>query len=429
MPRRLLAAAGVMLAAACIHIAPRPIDPAQTAQRLEARTLAEYAATKNVTHWDLDALTNAALAFHPELDVARAEAAVARAAIVTAGERPNPTLNAGVEHKAEARPWITTLGIDVPIETANKRRLRVRAAQDLAKEADFAIAQRAWEVRSAIRAQLVALASSRAAGDVIARQHDVQQDIVEALTKRLEVGAGSQIELSQARIAAMQTALLLRDRQSLAASARARLATAIGIPEAGFGDAKPDFDLENVRRSLTLNRMQALTGRPDVLAALADYAASESALRVELSKQYPDVHIAPGIGWDQGAARWDLGFSAVLPVFTRNRGAIGEAEARRAASEARFVALQARVIGALDDATARYRAAMQKLDDANAIVAGQERLVASVQRSFDAGETDRVALRTAQLELESARLARIDALTDAQTALGALEDAVEGPVQ
>src|ERR1051326_7917631 len=137
-------ALAALLAASCIHIAPHPIAPAETAAAFEARTL-DPSQT-----WDLDALTKAALRFHPDLDLARAHAAVMHAATITAAARPDPTLNANVEHKSEPHtsPWITLLGIDVTIETANKRGLRTRVAEDAARAADFAVADQAWQLRS-----------------------------------------------------------------------------------------------------------------------------------------------------------------------------------------------------------------------------------------------------------------------------------------
>src|SRR5881394_601451 len=116
--------------AGCIHIAPAPIVPETTAQQLESRSLSDPGLQKFVgdrPRWDLDSLTLAAFYFHPDLDVARAEAAVARAAIITGGQRPNPTLTLPIEHKAEAglSPWIVVLGLDIPIETANKRGARI----------------------------------------------------------------------------------------------------------------------------------------------------------------------------------------------------------------------------------------------------------------------------------------------------------------
>jgi outer membrane protein, heavy metal efflux system len=434
--RRLFPLAAVLFAGACIHIAPRPIDPAATARALEGRSLtdagvqsfvaAHSRAKAPIAEWDLDTLTLAAFYFHPDLDIARAQAAVARAAIVTAGERPNPTISVPIEHKAEAHPWITVIDVDVPIETANKRGLRVREAGDAARAAELAIAQQAWQVRSSIRAQLAALSAADAAIAALDRQAGVQQDLVEALQKRFELGESSQIELSQARISARQTEMLRLDRIAQRARARARLAASIGIPESGLGNAT--FAFVAALTSPADVRERALIARPDVLIALADYAAAESSLRLELARQYPDIHIAPGLGWDQGARRWDLGFSATLPIFSRNRGAIGEAVARRSLSETRFIALQSKVIAAVDEASAAYREAMHKVDESTALMDLQTRQTESARRSFEAGESDRVALRTAELELAAVTLAHAEAVAQAQAALGALEDAVEQPL-
>jgi len=422
-----------LIFAACVHVPPRPIDPAESARKLEQRSLADAQAfvaehsgvAGPVARWDLDALTLAAFYFHPDLDVARAEAAVARAAVVTAGERPDPSINLGIEHKSEAHPWITMLGFDLPIETAGKRGLRRRHAEDLARAADLAVAQRAWDLRSAIRAQLVALTSADESAAVLRRQREAQRDVVQALEKRLEVGEGSRVELTQARIAARQTDLLLRDREAQAAQARARLAAAVGVPrieaELAFAPKLEAVDVSAARR-------HALVARPDVLGALAEYAAAESDLRLEVAKQYPDIHLAPGLGWDQGVLRWDLGLSATLPLFSRNRGAIGEAEARRALAGARFEALQAKVIAAVEEASVRYRDALRKVEEAENVMSMQRQQVEAARRSFEAGETDRIALRTTELELESASLARAEAVAQAQEALGALQDAVGDPL-
>ena len=83
------------------------------------------------------------------------------------------------------------------------------------------------------------------------------------------------------------------------------------------------------------------------------------------------------------------------------------------------------MIGALDETTARFREALNKVHETESVIALDRQRVAQSQRSFDAGESDRLALRTTQLELESAIVAHTDALAEAQAALGALEDAVQ----
>ena len=426
MSRRVRKAAlAALLAASCIHVAPHPIAPADTAALLEQRTLD---ATQT---WDLQHLTEAALKFHPDLDVARAHAAVMRAAMLTAAERPNPTVNANVEHKAEPNtsPWITTFGFDFPIETANKRGLRVREASEAARAADFAIAGQAWQVRSGVRAQLVAYAAAQRSIAILERQRGLDDEIVDMLEKRVALGEASSPEVTQARIAARQTALLIRDRTTQAAQSRARLAAAIGVPERALHDLPLKFDIASMASPPPAAREAALTQRPDILGALADYAESEAALRLELAKQYPDLHISPGFGWDQGFARWALGFNAVAPILSRNRGPIAEAEARRKESETRLVALQAKIIAALDEATVRVGEAAAKVNETSEVVKLDRQRVDQIQKLFDAGEADRLALRTAQLELESALVAQNDAYADAQAAIGALEDAMQQEIR
>ena len=59
--------------------------------------------------------------------------------------------------------------------------------------------------------------------------------------------------------------------------------------------------------------------------ALADYAASQSALQLEIAKQYPDLHLGPGYELDQTDNKWSLGISLDLPILNHNQGPVAEA--------------------------------------------------------------------------------------------------------
>src|SRR5215471_4051535 len=95
--------------------------------------------------WDLRLLTLAAFYFNPVLDAARARAAAAEAAIVTAGARPNPTitLTPGIPS-----PYLLGFDLEVPIETAGKRGYRLDEARNLSEAAKLDLAETAWKVRS-----------------------------------------------------------------------------------------------------------------------------------------------------------------------------------------------------------------------------------------------------------------------------------------
>ena len=115
-------------------------------------------------------------------------------------------------------------------------------------------------------------------------------------------------------------------------------------------------------------------------------------------------------------------------MFNQHKGPIAEAAARRDALAARFLALQAKVIGDLDRAIATLRAS-----ENNAVVLGQlaaERAARqrSVEAQFKAGAVDRLEVLGATLELAAAQLTRLDAQAQAQQAFGLLEDAIQSPL-
>src|SRR6516225_12088924 len=104
-PMRLRIAAFFLTAwtASCATYRPGPLKPAEVAREFSQRTLAGPDLCRylraNLTiglpacppaRWDLVSLTLAGFFYSPDLAVAEAKLKVAQAAIITAGERPNP---------------------------------------------------------------------------------------------------------------------------------------------------------------------------------------------------------------------------------------------------------------------------------------------------------------------------------------------------
>jgi outer membrane protein TolC len=436
--------------AGCATFHPKPLSPSVTAAAFEARTLRDpglKAFLEENLHraiapwppksWDLPLLTLVALYYHADLDVARAKWGVAKAGVITAGQRPNPTVGFTPEFHANAEsgisPWTLTLPVDIPIETAGKRGYRIIQAEQLSEAARLDIATTAWQVRSRLRTSLLDLYAAQQGEALLQQQQAVQEEFVNLLEQRFAVGEASQFEVTRAHIALDQSRLALREMQQQRAEARVHLAEALGTPVGALDGIGISFDIVErppLARNLPSQEVQrqALLNRPDIVRALAAYAASQSDLQLELAKQYPDIHLGPGYAWDQGDNQWSLGFSLTLPVLNRNQGPIAEAEARRTEAAASFGALQAQVIGALDRALAGYRAALQTLETADAVLSGRKQAQQSTRALFKAGEADRLALVSAQLELDTSALARLDALVKAQQALGLLEDAIQRPL-
>lgn len=435
------------LLAGCARFEAKPLSPQRTAEQFEARTLdapqlkAFLEANLNrdlpgwpLHEWDFDTLTLAALFYHPSLDVARAQWAVAQAGIETAGGRPNPTADFAPTYDANpggVPPWTLGLALDWPIETAGKRGYRMAQAQSAANSARLNLASTSWQVRSRVREGLLALYAANLTQELLTKQQAVQNQTVELLEDRLQAGQSSLTEVQLVRVAAAQTALQLHDAQKQSAQAHVQLADALGIPVVALADTILSFavfdQLADVGNSDALRR-EALLHRADVLGALADYEARQSALQLEIAKQYPDIHLGLGYAWDQGENKYSLGVSLTLPVLNRNQGPIAEAEAQRQQAGATFIALQARVLGDVDAALAGYRDGLRKLQTADSLLSDQRKRMQLAQESFETGASDRLALLQTQLELRSGEIARANALVESQQALGVLEDALQRPL-
>lgn len=442
----------VVLVSACASFEPQPLSPADTIAAYESRTLdnSDLRAfiQKNIGHelsawplpqWDFDLLTLAALYYHPDLDVARAKWNVAQAGIDTAGMRPNPGISVYTQPGAGApsagvpggiSPGTLGLNLDIPVETAGKRGYRIDQTQYLSEAARLAIASAAWHVRSRLRSALLDLYFARQKQTALLQQQNLQQNNVALLEHRLALGMASQPEVTQARIALHQTALAFNETQKLEAEARAKLASALGVSSKAIEKISISWELFTRVPALPEMdvRQQALLSRPDILSALAEYSASQSALQLEVARQYPDLHLGPGYSWDAGAGIWSLGLSLTLPVFNQNQGPIAEAKARRLQAMANFNATQARALGEIDTGLAGYQSVQTKLATADALLAEQNKQIQNMKASLKAGETDKVALLGTQLEMSQIELSRIDALAKTQQALGVLEDAVQQPL-
>ena len=437
---------GVVALVGCAHFESQPLVPEKSAAQFDARRLDDPGLKRfleqNLGHalqnwpqqnWNFQELTLVAFYFHPSLEVARAQWRVAEAGIKTAGGRPNPMLTVTPEYNTTTlvpSPWGPSVSFDVPLETMGKRAKRIAAAEKVSESARFSFASAAWQVRSGVRASLLDFKMAGRRAELLQKQFAVQQQIAKRLQQRFDAGAISRAELTPPQIAMNKTQMDLGDAQSKQAEARSRLAEALGLSAAAPDDEAFDFDDSDrsVKQLTSADaRRVALQSRSDILGALADYAAAEDNLRLEIAKQFPDVHLNPGYQYDQGDNKWSLGLTVELPILNQNQGAIAEAEARRKLAAAKFIQLQAQVIGEIDRAVAGWRVTQSQLQAGKELLAAQQQQQKSAEAQVKAGAMDELDLLNAQLEFNSARLVLLDSETKSQSALGALEDALQFP--
>ncbi len=437
-------AGALALSSGCAHFQSQPISPEKTAADFDARSLTNenLRAFLETNHfdgsWNLSALTLVAFYYQPALAEARDGWAAAQAAEITARSRPNPSVSVTPGYDSQIpdnpTPWIVPVSLDWPIETAGKRGKRMAEAKHLSEASYWDYVGRIWLARSHVRSALLELYAAGENEKLLSQQELAQSNVVRLLEGQLSAGSISSYEVTQARVALETSQLARQDAMGQLNQARAQLAGALGVPLQSLDGTEFSFDdFKNFPGNLTAPqvRRQALFNRADVRGALADYAASQSALQLEIANQYPDVHLGPGYGYNTGSAgdnEWQLGLTVTLPILDQNQGPIAEARTKRAEAAAHFLTVQATAISEIDTALAGYDAALNKAATAKKLLDDLQRQMAAVRAQAQVGEIDALTLANAEAEYATGAQNQMNALIQAQQVLGQLEDAVQSPL-
>jgi outer membrane protein, heavy metal efflux system len=431
---------GAALLAACAQFEEKPLSAEATGAAFSERSLSDpgllcFLKQEGASSgaWSLDQLALAGVYFHGDVALAIAEADEVSAAITTARQRPNPVFTFAPQWTGSPlafTPWFFLTSIAIPIETAHKRSYRIEQAEALADASRWRVSARAWTARSRVRAAMLECYGAKENTRLLQREESLNQDVITKLEAQMEVGDISPPEISQARLMLNRTRLSLQDARRLGTMAEARLAAAVGIPLPELAAAALDFSaFERLPGTISSQiRRVALTQRADLIALLDEYVAAESALKLELAKQYPDLMLQPGYDYNSGQNRWQLHFVFTIPL-NQNRGPIAQAEAKRVTAEKRFLAHQNQIEGEIDIALAGYEASRAKARVAGQLAAESAAATDATQRRIEAGELSSIELVRRQLEASTAGAAVISAKIEAQMAAGALEDAIHAPLR
>ena len=380
--------------------------------------------------WDLTTLTLVAYYYHPDLDIARARWAQAKGGVTTASRRPNPTADTRYQYVSNPEPdtpvSVSESTLFFPIEAIGKRRNRIAQAECLSEAARLNIRHTASDVQTRVCVNMINLYEAMHTEALLKQNVAFYEENDRLLQQRLREGELSPLEVTRARLLLSEARLALAQGQKQRADARVQLANAVGVSHTALEGITISFDLpEDIE--LHLNRRtlqyQSLRSRPDVLASLAEYSASQSALKAELVARYPDIQLGPGFEWDQGLDKWGISASVPLPVFDRNQGPVSEARARLEEASARFTSLQSQAIGEIEQACTGYENARRELEIADGILRQQEQQYNFICAMTRPGEVQRVAIFVAHQQLHSARLSRIAAFCKLPRSVAQLEAA------
>ncbi len=357
--------------------------------------------------WTPRDLSLAALYGRAELDEGRATLAGASAAGQVAGLRPELSASVDVERASRAdegksTPWTVLFTAGMTFETGGKRGARLARAKAGILSAQLRLDAMGWAVAQEATQAAVALAGA----ELDVRDADAEaaalRSALELLRDRYTEGRISQADLAlietDERTAALAAVQARRSRTEV----RGMLARTLALPPAVLASLVVRDDSTgtaacDVRDTANTNALQslALRHRFDMGAVLADYTVAEGDVRVEIARQYPDLTLGPGIGWDQGIVRWVLSIGTLAIPRARNRGPIAEALARRQAQAARVHALQDSALVTLDAAMLGCDDARRELVATDSLRQASLRNLALVEAAYRRGEAGRTEIALA----------------------------------
>ena len=315
------------------------------------------------------------------------ELQLTRADLIQAGLLPNPEFVYFFDVTDKPLKYL----FDFPLEALWLRPVRIRAAERENARAAERLTQAALDlIRDTRQAYADVLLAQERVG-VADRSLELRGSIAEFAAKRLKAGDASEQESVTAKVDALQAA---QDRARTGYDvllAEERLKNFAGL--SGFGGAFPVIPAEPLATAepdLEALVAEAQRTRPDAVAA--QFAAEAAAERLRISKLgwirvlgILDATSGRNTGHEFGPA-----LRVTLPIFNRNQGLIGRAEAdfelmqRRKQSVANQIALDVRL------AHARTRQSAAELDILRKSI--RPEVDASIKRTQKAYEEGNVPL-------------------------------------
>lgn len=321
--------------ASCSTYTPAPLLPADLLQDLRAQPpipLPNEGLTPEIA-------TLTALAHNPDLQAVRQSVGIADSMLMEAGLWPDLQLG------WDAMDWIvggtsddalSGASIMVPLFRPDQRDALLANAEASIHLVHTRLVEIEWRLTRLVRRQYLLLAEAND-GLLLAQQAFALADQTAALLQTgVESGAATRFDLEFALVQKAESLRLQQSRQREADLARVQLNGLMGLaPQTQFGvlslrEMEHTWAIPAVTHGDGLVDL-ALQHRPDIKAQQAEYEVAETALRLEVAKQWPSI----GIG---------TGLSIKLPIFRKfNSIAIQTATLARDQAASRLQASIARL--------------------------------------------------------------------------------------
>jgi cobalt-zinc-cadmium efflux system outer membrane protein len=377
-----------------------------------------------------------ALARSPDLIASRYELTAAQGRITQAGLRLNPELDLELENFAGSGETHgfdvleTTLSLSQVIEIGDKRDLRVGVAES---DRDLVVVEqraRELDVLAEVARRFITVVVAQERQRFSQQATALAQQTLDAIAQRVDAALSPVAEQSRARIALTRALIEEQQAGSELGAARYSLAAIWGDTEPMFGTAVADlfrFEIQQPFQAL----FDKLERTPEFLALMSEARLRDAELRLAQAQARPNI--AVGLGIRRFEATDDValvaGFTRPLAIRDKNQGAILEARARRAQTDAERQAALVRVRGSVFMLYQEITATRARAETLRSQAVPQaETALSQTRAGYDVGRFSFLELATAQQELLALQEAAIDAAADHHMLRAELERLTSEPL-
>lgn len=390
-------------------------------------------------------LIDSALQRRADILAARQRLNVAQAGLITARQRPNPTLEAEYGSQrffgGEAESDLS-VGVSQEFELFGKRSKRIALAEfEIAQtQAELVALERQFgnEIR---RSYAKAIASARQL-ETLEKLVAVDEELVRITDARLKEGDVAPLDLNLVRVEAERLRVQVIETRSeleielLSLRALSGLDVNENLQVAPLSERPPRLDLPLAQLTEI-----ALRERSDLQAA--KLAEAVGAARINLANAEAKPGIAGSVTFSRSNGKIDLperlgggfiadrdkkltfGVAVDLPVFNRNKGAIAVATSGKITAQKQREFLEANIKKDVAVAYRKYRAASEKLVVfATQILPRAEANLTTIRAAYGVGEFSLFEVINEQRKLSENVREYNNALRDYYEALAEIENAL-----
>jgi cobalt-zinc-cadmium efflux system outer membrane protein len=366
------------------------------------------------------------LAEHNNLQIAavRRRRAVAEAAVLIAGEWPNPSF---ITTYTRTEPRLNT-AVSQLIELGGKRGRRIDVARNELLLTDLDLDAALRTLRHDVRAGYFTLALAR--NNVELGQQAVAQakELADIAKARFDAGDIAQFEVLQANLSVDRATNDLARLENTARIARATMNQLLNREPDAPLDLRDTLFVKTVPVSTADLIGRALAANVDLRTAEQQITAEKSRLKLARAQRVPDLTVQPGLeAFDSafpGHPGFNMAVTVPLPIFNRGTAQIKRSSAMLEQLQAERDATRQRVSSEIGRAALNLESARKQVEFYETkLLPDAERVRELADEAYRIGQTSLLSVIDATKNARDVRQAYLQALTDYQTAVADLEQA------